>query len=52
MPAMRAVWQDDHIELKNYEYPVNKTIHKILTLPLPEEVKHDLVLVLRTGTAP
>jgi putative phosphoesterase len=50
--ARYAVWQDDHIELKAYEYPVNKTIHKILALPLPEQVKHDLICVLRTGTAP
>lgn len=50
--ARYAIWQDDHIELKAYEYPVEKTVGKILALPLPEGVKHDLVGVLRTGTAP
>jgi len=50
--ARYAIWQDDHIELKAYEYPVEKTVAKVLSLPVPEEVKHDLVHVLRTGTAP
>jgi putative phosphoesterase len=50
--ARYAVWQDDHIELKAYEYPVDKTVEKILALPLTEEIKHGLVGVLRTGTAP
>ena len=50
--ARYAVWQDDHIELKAYEYPVEKTVEKILALRLTEEVKHDLVSVLRSGTAP
>jgi putative phosphoesterase len=50
--ACYAIWQDGHIELKAYEYAVEKTVAKVLCLPVPEEVKHDLVYVLRTGTAP
>jgi protein phosphatase len=50
--ARYALWQDDHFELKAYEYPVETTVGKILALPLPEEVKHDLVHVLHTGTTP
>lgn len=50
--ARYAVWQDDHIELKAYEYPVEGTVDKILSLPLSEQIKRDLVHVLRTGSAP
>jgi predicted phosphodiesterase len=50
--ARYAIWQDGEIELKAYEYPVEKTIAKVLALPVPEEVKRDLVHVLRTGTTP
>lgn len=50
--ARYAVWQDDRIELKAYDYPVEKTVEKILALPLVKEIKHDLIHVLRTGTAP
>lgn len=50
--ARYAIWQDGRIELKAYEYPVEKTVGKILALPLANEVKHDLIQVLRTGTVP
>jgi putative phosphoesterase len=50
--ARYAIWQDGQIELKAYPYPVETTVAKILALPMPEEVKHDLVQVLRTGKAP
>ena len=50
--ARYAVWQDGDVELKAYEYPVAKTVEKILALPLADEVKRDLVHVLRTGMAP
>lgn len=50
--ARYAIWQDDHLELRAYEYPVEATVKKILSLALPEEVKRDVVHVLRTGTAP
>ena len=50
--ARYAVWQDGKIELKAYEYPVEKTVAKVLALPVPAEVKRDLVHVLRTGTTP
>ncbi|MFZ0890232.1 MAG: metallophosphoesterase family protein [Candidatus Binataceae bacterium] len=50
--ARYAVWQDDHFELKAYEYPVETTVRRILSLPLPETVKRDLVHVLRIGAVP
>jgi protein phosphatase len=50
--ARYAVWHDGDMELKAYEYPVAKTVEKILALPLADEVKRDLVHVLRTGMVP
>jgi putative phosphoesterase len=50
--ARYAIWQDGHIELKAYEYPVEETVRKILDLPLAQQIKDDLVHVLRTGTLP
>jgi putative phosphoesterase len=50
--ARYAVWQNDRIELRAYDYPVEKTVGKILALPLAKEIKHDLINVLRTGKVP
>jgi protein phosphatase len=50
--ARYAVWEDGRLELRAYDYPVEITAGKILRLALPEEVKRDLVQVLRTGRAP
>jgi putative phosphoesterase len=47
--ARYAIWQDDHVELKAYEYSVETTVGKILSLPVSDEVKRELVEVLRTG---
>lgn len=50
--ARYAIWEDNHVELKAYEYPVETTIRKIMSLPIPDEVKRDLSHVLRTGIVP
>jgi putative phosphoesterase len=50
--ARYAIWDDDHLELRAYEYPVEATVAKILSLSLPDEIKRDLVRVLRTGAPP
>jgi protein phosphatase len=50
--ARYAVWQDGEMELKAYEYSVEKTVEKILALPVADEVRRDLVQVLRTGRVP
>jgi putative phosphoesterase len=50
--ARYAVWQDGKVELHALEYPFEKTIRKISRLPVPDEVKADLQIVLRTGAAP
>ncbi|MGA3211148.1 MAG: metallophosphoesterase family protein [Terriglobales bacterium] len=47
--ACYAVWQDTRIELKQYAYPVEKTVSRIQALPLPDAVRQDLVKVLRAG---
>ena len=50
--ARYAVWQDGNMELRAYEYPVEKTVEKILSLPVADEIKRDLVHILRTGKVP
>jgi protein phosphatase len=50
--ARYAIWQDDHFELKAYEYAVDTTVEKIRSLPLPNEIKRDLIQTLRTGKVP
>jgi protein phosphatase len=50
--ARYALWQGDHFELKAYEYPIETTVRKIIDLPLPDEVKSDLIRTLRTGKTP
>jgi protein phosphatase len=50
--ARYALWQDDHFELKAYEYPVESTVRKILALRLSDDVKSDLIRTLRTGKTP
>jgi putative phosphoesterase len=50
--ARYAFWEDGHLELKFCEYPVETTVGKIRAMPIPEEVKRDLIHVLRTGTVP
>ena len=48
--ARYALWEDGLFELKACEYAVETTAMKIGTLPIAEELKHDLVAVLRAGT--
>jgi putative phosphoesterase len=50
--ARYAVWQDGRFELESYEYPVEVTVGKIMSMPLPDAIKRDLIHVLRTGTTP
>ena len=50
--ARYAIWQDGNMELRAHEYPVEKTIEKLLSLQVAEEIKRDLVHILRTGTVP
>jgi putative phosphoesterase len=50
--ARYAIWDRGAIELKAVEYEVEKTVAKIASLPIGDNVKRDLIHVLRTGTVP
>jgi putative phosphoesterase len=47
--ARYAVWQDGQIELRALEYPFDETAQKISCLPLPNDIKADLIAVLSSG---
>jgi len=50
--ARYAIWEDGHFELRACEYPVETTASKITAMPVPDDVKRDLIDVLRTGIVP
>jgi putative phosphoesterase len=50
--ARYAMWHEGRLDLKTLEYPVEKTVAKILSMPLSDLVKRDLIQVLRTGRSP
>jgi putative phosphoesterase len=50
--ARYAIWEDGRFSLQAFVYPVQETIRKIQSLPLPAEVSSDLSEVLRTGRVP
>jgi putative phosphoesterase len=50
--ARYAIWEDGRFELKALEYSVDRTVKKILSMPLSDEVKRDLALVLYSGKVP
>jgi protein phosphatase len=50
--ARYAIWEDGQFELRACEYPVETTARKIKAMPIPDDVKRDLIEVLRTGTVP
>lgn len=47
--ACYAVWESGKFHLKQFAYPVDKAVQRIEQMPLSTEIKHDLVIVLRTG---
>ncbi len=50
--ARYAVWHDGQLQLCAADYPVETTLARVRSLPLPEEIKSELATVLRTGKAP
>lgn len=50
--ACYAVWEDGHISLKEYEYPIEETIRDIRKMPFPEDDQDALIHLLRTGAVP
>ena len=47
--ACYAIWEDGNISLKEYDYPLQKTIRQILRMPLSKQERAELVAVLETG---
>jgi protein phosphatase len=50
--ARYAVWEDGHLSLQSRPYPMEDTVRKILSLPVPMEIRSRLAAVLRWGSAP
>lgn len=50
--ACYAVWQDGHISLKEFAYPVEKTIREIREMPIHAQDQDALISVLKTGKLP
>jgi putative phosphoesterase len=50
--ARYAIWEDGRFELCSFEYPVDETVKKILSMPLSGDVKSDLAFVLYSGKVP
>jgi protein phosphatase len=48
--ACYAIW-DSGVELRTFDYAVNKTVAKIERMPIPQHVRHDLIAVLESGGA-
>jgi protein phosphatase len=47
--ACYAIWEDGHLELLRYAYPVADMESEIHAMPVSESVKADLILALKTG---
>lgn len=50
--ASYAVWRDGAITLRKARYPVDRTVAKIMELPLPAEIASALRHLLETGRPP
>ena len=50
--ACYALWEDGQISLKEYPYPVDRTIQQIHMMPISHADQDALISVLRTGRLP
>jgi putative phosphoesterase len=50
--ACYAVWEDGSLSLRSLPYPVEETVRKSLSLPVPIKIRGQLAAVLRTGSPP
>jgi len=50
--ACYAIWQDEEMFLKEYEYPIEETIRGIRAMPIAPDDQDALITVLRTGEVP
>jgi protein phosphatase len=48
--ACYAVWQDEHFELKQFPYALERALERIQHMPVPTDIQRDLSTVLRTGS--
>jgi putative phosphoesterase len=47
--ACYAVWEDGAIALRNFPYPFEETIRKVMAVPVEEKIQRELAKVLRKG---
>jgi protein phosphatase len=50
--ACYALWDDGRMTLRSRPYPVGRAVKKILSLPVPTEIRSQLAAVLRSGHPP
>jgi predicted phosphodiesterase len=50
--ACYALWDDGRLMLQSCRYPVEETVKKILSLPVPMEIRRQLAAVLLSGFPP
>ncbi|HMD71734.1 MAG TPA: metallophosphoesterase family protein [Bryobacteraceae bacterium] len=50
--ARYALWEDGSLSLRSCPYPVEDTVRKIFSLPVPMEIRGQLAAVLRSGSPP
>ncbi|MBI4876652.1 MAG: metallophosphoesterase family protein [Acidobacteria bacterium] len=50
--ACYAIWEDGVLSLRSCRYPVEKTVRKVLGLPLDLRIRRQLADVLATGLSP
>lgn len=47
--ACYALWEDGEIELRNFPYPVEETVRKVMAMPVEDKIQRELAKVLRKG---
>ncbi|MFZ0637379.1 MAG: YfcE family phosphodiesterase [Candidatus Acidiferrales bacterium] len=47
--ACYAVWENGHVSLRSYAYPVDKTVEKIRMMPIARNIQQNLIAVLESG---
>jgi hypothetical protein len=50
--ACYALWENGRLSLQSCRYPVEETVKKIFSLPVPMEIRSQLAAVLRSGSPP
>jgi protein phosphatase len=50
--ACYAVWEDGNITLKSRPYDVERTVGRLLALPIDQGIRNQLADVLRSGSPP